>query len=92
MDEFVCQKDIEFPNHIKIDVDGQEYQIVLGAKKTLLDSRLKSICIEITESINKNTETNQIYKNIKSAGFEIIKKSPIGNRKSKSFNVIFKRK
>ena len=92
LDDLCFKYTLDFPNHIKIDVDGQEYQIILGAKKTLLDIRLKSICIEITESINKNTETDQIYKNIKSSGFEVIKKSPIGNRQSKSFNVIFKRK
>ena len=55
------------------------------------DKRLESICIEITESINRTTETNYIYENMKAAGFEIIKKSPIGNKNSKSFNVIFKR-
>ena len=48
-------------------------------------------CIDITESINRTTETNYIYENMKAAGFEIIKKSPIGNKNSKSFNVIFKR-
>ena len=91
LDELCYKHNIDFPNHIKIDVDGQEYQIILGAKKTLFDKRLESICIEITESIKKITETNYIYEKIQSAGFKIIKKSPIGNQKSKSFNVIFKR-
>ena len=91
IDDLCYKYKINFPNHMKIDVDGQEYQIILGAKKTLLDKRLQSICIEITESINRTTETNYIYENMKAAGFEIIKKSPIGNKNSKSFNVIFKR-
>jgi len=92
LDEICYTNKVDFPNHIKIDVDGHEYQIILGAQKTLNDKRLSSICIEITESLNKTSETNYIYQNIKSAGFQIIKKSQIGKYESKSFNVIFKRK
>ena len=38
-----------FPNHLKIDVDGSEGDIVAGAKKTLADQRLKSLSVELDD-------------------------------------------
>ena len=38
------------PNHIKIDVDGNEHLILLGAHQTLLSPSLKSILIELDEA------------------------------------------
>ncbi|MDP6121613.1 MAG: FkbM family methyltransferase [Rhodospirillales bacterium] len=34
------------PNHIKIDVDGIEHEILMGAEAALRDSRLKSVAVE----------------------------------------------
>jgi FkbM family methyltransferase len=34
------------PNHIKIDVDGLEHEILVGAEATLRDPRLKSVAVE----------------------------------------------
>ena len=47
MDDFVTYQGIEFPNHIKIDVDGVEKMIVCSMKDVLADNRLKTIMIEI---------------------------------------------
>lgn len=41
---------LEFPNHIKVDVDGIEEDIVQGATETIRDSRLKSLLIEARET------------------------------------------
>ena len=50
--------DIEFqPNHIKIDVDGNENLILRGASQTLLSPNLKSILIELDESSSDYTES-----------------------------------
>lgn len=38
---------LPFPNHLKIDVDGTEDRVIAGAQRTLADSRLQSIHIEI---------------------------------------------
>jgi FkbM family methyltransferase len=47
VDEFIQKFSPPFPAHIKIDVDGIEKKIVLGAGKTLSDLRLKSVLIEL---------------------------------------------
>lgn len=43
-------KFLEFPDHIKIDVDGTEKNIVKGMKETLKNPRLKSVLIEISKT------------------------------------------
>lgn len=49
LDHFVEVFQPDFPNHIKIDVDGIELLIIKGAKTVLADQRLKSLSIEIDE-------------------------------------------
>ena len=58
------------PNYIKIDVDGNEDQVVSGMKKILQHNSLKSILIEI-DSTNKSHLT--AIKEITSKNFKIIK-------------------
>jgi FkbM family methyltransferase len=55
-----------FPNIIKIDVDGNELHIIKGAKDTLRDPRLKSILIELTDA---NNELDDVKNILKQAGF-----------------------
>ena len=47
IDEFMEQFSPLFPNHIKIDVDGIEGNIIQGAGITLGDNRLKSLLVEL---------------------------------------------
>jgi FkbM family methyltransferase len=47
IDEFCHSPNVMFPNHIKIDVDGTEGEIIRGMASTIIDPRLKSIMIEI---------------------------------------------
>lgn len=39
---------LDFPNHIKIDVDGLEDKIIAGATQTLDDRRLRTVLVEIS--------------------------------------------
>lgn len=68
VDDFVRNFNPAFPNHIKIDVDGVEAAIVLGSMKTLSDSRLKSVLIEIDDS---NPDDLNIVRLLKFAGLEL---------------------
>jgi len=55
------------PNHIKIDVDGIEDQVVLGAEALLQSTQLKSILLELNFSLPSN---KQIYGILLSLGFK----------------------
>ena len=89
LDSFLSEIDFK-PNHIKIDVDGNEHLILVGAFQTLKSRELKSLLIELNEGRND-------YKNslnlIKSAGFELIKKSYVssgGKFKDLSNHIFYK--
>ena len=58
---------VDFPNHIKIDVDGLEEKIVEGGLETLSDRRLKSILIEVSSD---ELETSPIIQKLSSEGFQ----------------------
>lgn len=47
---------LPFPNHIKIDVDGFEHKVLLGASKTLNNSALRSLIIEINPDLPEHLE------------------------------------
>ena len=86
-------KIIDFPNYIKIDVDGIEHLILKGADKYLQDKRIKSVSIEINENFEEQyTETLSMMKNF---GFNIKhKKNNIENLEpnspfAKTFNYLF---
>ena len=74
IDDFLSTFDIPFPNYVKIDVDGIEHQIILGAQKTLSDKRLFSILIELD---NGRSDYNQTIKIIEESGFNMISKHQI---------------
>ena len=56
IDDFINIFEIDCPNHIKIDVDGCENEIIEGMKSTLLNKNLKSMCIEL----NMDKESKEI--------------------------------
>lgn len=39
---------LDFPNHIKVDVDGLEGLVIAGAGQSLADKRLRSVLVEIS--------------------------------------------
>jgi FkbM family methyltransferase len=66
IDQFVEQFHPAFPNHIKIDVDGNEDKIISGAQKTLSDRRLKSLLIEL--DINNTEYCGNVTAQLEKAG------------------------
>ena len=71
IDTFVFDYNQPFPNHIKIDVDGNEPRIISGMKRTLADRRLKSIAVELLP--DKRPEDSQTIDTIEKAGFELLR-------------------
>lgn len=69
MDDFIETYGAPFPNHVKIDVDANEPQIIAGMERVLVDPRLKSIAIEL------NTEWPEhaaLVERISAYGFRMI--------------------
>ncbi|MBI5142592.1 MAG: FkbM family methyltransferase [Nitrospirae bacterium] len=50
LDHLVEHYGLPFPNHMKIDVDGGEMDVVAGGRRTFRDPRLQTVMIEIDES------------------------------------------
>jgi len=67
IDEYIKVFNPAFPNHLKVDVDGIEDQIITGAFNTLRDPRLRRISIEL--EANRVEYTNAIVRDIEAAGF-----------------------
>ena len=66
LDDFIDSFDMPFPRHIKIDVDGNEDKVVAGMKKTLLDSRLSTIAVELSSQYQLHVDVTPI---IEASGF-----------------------
>jgi len=47
MDVLIKKYPVDFPSHLKIDVDGAELQVLKGGRKILADPRLKSVLLEV---------------------------------------------
>jgi hypothetical protein len=69
LDTLVSRYAMDFPNLIKIDVDGNEPKIIEGMKTILKDRRLKSVAIEINKTIDAHKETS---KTLADAGLKLL--------------------
>ncbi len=66
LDELCYSSGLPVPTHLKIDVDGLEDKILIGAQKILQDQRLKSILVEINIV---DGHIDPLRKQIEEAGF-----------------------
>ena len=88
LDQFVKLDDVPFPDHIKIDVDGNEGLIIENAPKTLSDPRVKTLVIEIAENVSHGI----IEKKIESYGFQALEREKYPETKHGVIhNVLYKR-
>jgi FkbM family methyltransferase len=92
LDSFLQRFPDRFPNHIKVDVDGLESQIIRGAARTLRDERVKSMLVEINEDL---AEDREACRAIEAAGLTLRhKKQSPGVAKGEfkhAYNYIFAR-
>lgn len=70
MDDFIDRFEQPFPDHIKIDVDGNEPRIIAGMKGVLGDRRLKSIAIEL--DLERRPADRETLETIRGYGFELL--------------------
>jgi FkbM family methyltransferase len=66
LDDLISEGLVDFPNHIKIDVDGTEHLIIAGMQRALNDPRLRSIRLEISVEDPRNAAA---LSTIEAAGF-----------------------
>jgi FkbM family methyltransferase len=88
LDDLCYSYDLDFPSHIKIDVDGHEYAVVTGARRVLADPRLQSVLLEITEKPNERDQIRFMFSAFQEAGFSVSKKMETAPERD-AHNVIF---
>jgi len=72
IDDIVLEQNIKHADHLKVDIDGSEYDFMVGAVNTLTNS--KSIMIELYEG---DTRYLEIIEKLVSYGFKLIDKHNI---------------
>jgi len=89
LDNLIYKHHFPIPNHIKIDVDGHEKEILLGAKKILKSKKLKSVMIEI--NFKNHNEYSFISNIMKKNNFHIKNRSKrvFTNKLIKAQNIYF---
>jgi len=85
MDNLIAQFGLPSPQHIKLDVDGIEYEILQGASKTFSSPELKSVFIEILD------DDRRIMDYLSEKGFKVHKRFPIDIPGQNVANYIFSR-
>jgi len=70
MDEFIKTYDMPFPNHVKIDVDGNDPLVLNGMDDILADARLRSIAIESNPELRE--QDLAVQEKLKDLGFHML--------------------
>ena len=93
IDYIIENKILDIPNYLKIDVDGIEHKILVGALKLLSSNKVESILIEINENYIEQLET--VIDIMKKNNFTLQSKNRLGDDSSikfkKTYNYIFKK-
>tara|TARA_R110002167_G_C12703706_1_gene654021 strand:- start:7529 stop:8422 length:894 start_codon:yes stop_codon:yes gene_type:complete len=86
LDGFVNGYDQPFPNHVKIDVDGNEPEIIAGMEGILGDKRLKTIAVEL--EVENFKEDAKAVETIKKYGFELLTDPRLENSSQQSWTKV----
>jgi FkbM family methyltransferase len=91
IDDFVARFSPSFPTHLKIDVDGLEWPIIQGAIRTLSDSRLQSVMIEL--SLTDRAERDRAIAVLAEAGLLFVSSGVVqGHAGEQAANHLFVRR
>lgn len=86
LDDLVDQFHLRLPNHIKLDVDGDEFLVLEGAPNILSSSRLKTLMIE--SDVNNNSY-ERIVNLLEEYNFKLISQSHRGTSSYQIINCVF---
>lgn len=86
LDEFIERFAAAPPNHIKLDVDGNEPRIIAGGRRTFANPALRSLMIEINEN------DGALIQALESCGLKLARKTQAGQGEyADTFNMVFRR-
>ena len=90
IDEIILSKNLNLVNLLKIDVEGFEYEVLLGCNDALKKNKIKKIIIEIHSEFLKSKGTNEdlIYMFLKERGFKIKKIQEIPSKQTSNIIAI----
>ncbi|GAB1470996.1 hypothetical protein MASR2M66_18740 [Chloroflexota bacterium] len=86
LDKLIEDFGLRIPNHIKIDVDGAEEDVVQGMKRVIENPILKSVLVEITENTAIDEKARYVESKFIESGFHVVSK--IRHGKKSAFPVI----
>ena len=73
LDDLTYKYELPFPNHIKIDVDGFEREVISGGINLIKDTRLRTILIEVGKGVNRE----EVCRIIADQGFKLELEEPV---------------
>lgn len=88
MDDFVAQFALSPPNHIKLDVDGVELKVLLGASGILANPALRTVLVEVEPA---RPEVAAIETLLTANGFVVQGRYPHGPSADSTTNLLFTR-
>jgi FkbM family methyltransferase len=88
MDDFVAQFTHAVPNHVKLDVDGIEFKVLEGGRRTLADPALRTVLVEVELG---RPELDAIQRLLAEHGFVEHARHPHGTGTDSAANLIFVR-
>jgi FkbM family methyltransferase len=90
VDEFIERFQPPFPTHLKMDVDGLEWPILVGAARTLRDPRLQAVMVEL--SLTNREERDQAMKLLADSGLRFVAHGDLqGTATEQAANHLFER-
>ena len=91
--QLINKFNLPMPNHIKIDVDGIEHQILEGGEDILDNDNVKTIQVEINEEFVRQKE--EILRFMDNHNFKMVHKKQgpefVGSQYQMNFNYLFKK-
>jgi Methyltransferase FkbM domain len=67
LDDFIESNELDFPDYLKVDIDGSEFAFIKGAQNTLKSKKLKKIIFELEI---RDQHFNDIISNLLDNGFK----------------------